>query len=89
MPYRGATWWWDIGSGSELGVESVLIVRPALMSEKPAKWYIDDGSGRALALLQRILRYGEIGRTAWVYIGDEPDGLSDFIKKNPELICTC
>ncbi|HLW88420.1 MAG TPA: hypothetical protein VKR57_07980 [Terriglobales bacterium] len=55
------------------------------MSERPAKWYLEDGSGRGLALLQRILRYSEFGRTAWAYIGHEPDERSTFIKSHPEL----
>jgi hypothetical protein len=69
----------------DLGVDSALIVRPSVRSEEPAKWYIEDGSGRALALLQRILRYGESGRTAWVYLGREPDERSTFIASRPEL----
>jgi hypothetical protein len=85
LPTGAPKWWRLIGNGSELDVESALIVRPALKSEAPAKWYLEDGSGRALALLQRILRYGEAGRTAWVYLGHEPDGRSAFIKSHPEL----
>ncbi len=58
-------------------------MRPVLKSEAPAKWYLEDGSGRALALLQRILRYGEAGRTAWAYLGHEPDERSAFFKLHP------
>jgi hypothetical protein len=85
FPIGAPEWWRLLGNGSELDVESALIVRPALKSEAPAKWYLEDGSGRALALLQRILRYGEAGRTAWAYLGHEPDEHSAFIKSHPEL----
>jgi hypothetical protein len=85
LPIGNPEWWQLIGNGSELDVDSALIVRPALKSEGPAKWYLEDGSGRALALLQRILRYGEVGRTAWAYLGQEPDENSAFIKSHLEL----
>jgi hypothetical protein len=73
LPIGAPEWWRQIGNGSDLDVESALVVRRAVKSEAPAKWYIEDGSGRALALLQRILRCGEIDRTAWAYFGHEPD----------------
>jgi len=85
IPDRAADWWHQIGEGTLLGPESAFIIRRALSSEAGAKWYIEDGSGRAITLLQRILRYGEFGRTAWAYIGCEPDERSDFIKQNSEL----
>jgi hypothetical protein len=86
LPTGAPEWWRLIGNGSGLDVESALIVRPAIKSEAPAKWYIEDGSGRALALLQRILRYGETGRTARAYLGHEPDELSPFMKDHRELM---
>lgn len=86
IPKGSPDWWSLIGNGSDLDVKSALIARPALRSEGPAKWYIEDGSGRALALLQRILRYGEVHRTAWAYLGHEPDERSAFIREHPELM---
>jgi hypothetical protein len=62
-----------------------MIIRPSVKSEAPAKWYIEDGSGRALALLQRVLRNGEMYRTSWSYVGLEPDMRSSFIASRPEL----
>lgn len=62
-----------------------MIIRPSVRSEEPAKWYIEDGSGRALALLQRVLRNGEMYRTGWAYVGLEPDIRSSFIASRPEL----
>jgi hypothetical protein len=85
FPIAAPEWWRLIGNGSELDVESALIVRPALKSEAPAKWYLEDGTGRAIALVQRILRYGEAGRTVWAYLGNEPDEQSAFIRSRREL----
>jgi hypothetical protein len=85
FPIGNPVWWQQIGNGQELGGESPMILRRALPNEAPAKWYVEDGSGRALALIQRVLRYGEIARTAWAYLGDEPDERSRFMKDHPDL----
>lgn len=85
VPPGNPEWWRLLGNGLELDVKSALILRPSQRSEAPAKWYIEDGSGRALALLQRALRYGETRRTAWAYRGLEPDESSAFIMDHLDL----
>jgi len=85
FPNGAPKWWMQIANGAELDVESAMIARPATKSEQPAKWYLEDGSGRALALLQRVLRYGEMDRTVWVYLGSYPDERSAFFDSRPEL----
>jgi hypothetical protein len=84
-PDRDAVWWHPIRGGSDIDIDSALIARPSVRTEEPAKWYIEDGSGRALALLQRTLKHGEFSRTAAVYLGREPDYRSAFIRSRPEL----
>ena len=84
FPIGAPEWWRQLANGSDFDQQSALIVRPALKSEAPAKWYLEDGSGRALALLQRILRNGEADRTARAYVGTWPDERSAFIKCHPE-----
>jgi hypothetical protein len=84
-PDRQTDWWQSVRGGSALGVDSALVARPSVSSEQPAKWYLEDGSGRALAFLQRSLRSGDVGRTVWVYLGREPDPRSTFIRSRPEL----
>jgi len=84
-PDRPTDWLNSIRAGIEQGSGSPLIVRPSVRSEAPAKWYVEDGSGRVLALLQRILGHGELSRTAWAYVGLEPDIRSSFISSRPEL----
>lgn len=83
---RGRPEWWEaLSAGSDLPREWALILRPAVSSERPAKWYLEDGSGRALALVQRMLRCGEPWRTACAYLGIVPDESSSFIRSRPEL----
>jgi len=84
-PDRYAEWWQPVRSGSKFGVDSALVLRPSVRSELPAKWYFEDGSGRALAFLQWSLRSGDVGRTIWAYLGCEPDPRSEFIRSRPEL----
>ena len=52
----------------------------------PSNWYIEDGSGRALAFLQRALRHSEFERHIWAYIAVEPDPTSEFIIRHQELM---
>jgi hypothetical protein len=85
FPIGTPRWWRQLANGSDFDEESALIVRPALKCEAPARWYLEDGSGRALALLQRILRYGETERTARAYVGYVADERSTFIKDHREL----
>lgn len=85
-PVGNPAWWQPISSGtSSIPQEWSLLVRPAVRSETPAKWYVEDGSGRVLALLQRALGKGELARTAYAYVGTEPDQRSSFIRGRPEL----
>jgi hypothetical protein len=87
-PQNNPGWWFPLSSGSDIDQGFALILRPALNSEYPAKWYVEDGSGRILALFQRIIRFGEATRTAWAYVGDVPDEQSRFMIEHPELAAT-
>lgn len=85
-PKGNPEWWEPLSSGADIAWEWALILRPAVTSERPAKWYVEDGSGRVLALFQRILKYNEFKRTAFAYIGIVPDESSTFIHGRPELL---
>lgn len=86
-PNGNPNWWDPISSGSsDIPEDWALILRPSVKREHPAKWYIEDGSGRATALVQRMLKHDEEFRTAFAYIGVIPDKQSEFIKKRPELM---
>jgi hypothetical protein len=85
MPRGTPEWWEPLSSGHDFPPEWALILRPAVASERPAKWYLEDGSGRALALLRRILTHQEPWRTAWGYLGVIPDEHAGFIRTRPEV----
>ncbi|MGE3371994.1 MAG: hypothetical protein AB7O37_00570 [Vicinamibacteria bacterium] len=86
LPRGAPEWWPSLSSGAELTPEAALILRPRVHTERPAKWYIEDGSGRALALVQGALRHAETDRTAWAYVGVAPDKSSPFMKSHDELL---
>lgn len=85
MPKGASSWWRPISTGADVDARMALVLRPALRSEAPAKWYVEDGSGRALALVQRILHHSETTRTAFAYVGCIPEKRSPFILSHPEL----
>jgi hypothetical protein len=85
-PPAQPSWYAAVEAGNELGPEQPLVLRPSVASEKPAKWYIEDGSGRALCLVRRILRFGEFWRVVYCFLGAIPDPASSFIRERPELL---
>ena len=44
-PKNNPVWWPIVAGGSNIEQEFALILRPAMKSEYPAKWYVEDGSG--------------------------------------------
>ena len=61
-PQDDPEWWEPLSSGCDMPQEWALILRPAVANEHPARWYIEDGSGRAPALIlschkRRIVRF--------------------------------
>jgi hypothetical protein len=54
---KDPAWYVPICSGRALDETEPLILRPAVESEKPARFYVEDGSGRAIALLQNHTRF--------------------------------
>jgi hypothetical protein len=84
-PRGSPSWWQPVSNGTGPSEREALILRPSVQSEAPARWYVEDGSGRSIALLLRILRNGELERKAWAYVGHIPDERAKFIRDRPEL----
>ena len=81
-PDRHVAWHEAICAGRALGAEEALIVRPAVHTEQPAEWYLEDGSGRALALLANAHRYGAGSYVAIGLRGCVPDSGSSFMREH-------
>jgi hypothetical protein len=64
-----------------------MLLRPAVRAESPACWYIEDGSGRAVAFVanQHIFDPSQI--LAIAYLARNPDPHSSFmLTELPELL---
>jgi hypothetical protein len=80
-PDRPTEWYEWLESGKPFPDDWPLILRPAVRSEAPAKWYIEDGSGRAVCFLRRLCNHPEENGTAVGYLGVEPDFGSKFMQQ--------
>jgi hypothetical protein len=78
---RQAVWLEAITRGLPLDPSAAMIIRPAVTSEAPAKWYLEDGSGRAIALLRHAAQFDASETVAFAYVGRTPDHSSTFMRK--------
>ena len=88
-PEPEPAWYGHIVLGQPLRPSDPLILRPALTGEPGAKWYVEDGSGRAVALVKFARLFSPLNVVATAYLGVIPDPDSRFMKKSPfnELLC--
>jgi hypothetical protein len=77
-PNRDTSWYPRICRGEALDETEPLILRQALPSESPARFYVEDGSGRAIALLQNHERFAPAQVLAIAFLGRERDRSSTF-----------
>ncbi|MDD5103431.1 MAG: hypothetical protein PHX93_03445 [Candidatus Peribacteraceae bacterium] len=90
-PHRKTTWYEIIEQMEDPTTypkKWALILRPALPSEDGAKWYIEDGSGRSICFLRRLLTLGKDG-FVYAYIGIEPDQKSEWIHREMPMLFSC
>lgn len=79
-------WYERIAAGGRLKRDEPLLIRRSVPSEAPADWYLEDGSGRALALVQAA-RHSVESVVGYAYMGTVPDHASTFMKRCfPDLL---
>lgn len=81
-PNKPTEWYEWLESGNPFPDDWPLILRPAVRSEAPAKYYVEDGSGRAVCFLRRLCKHPEESGTAMGYLGIEPDSGSHFMRQH-------
>ncbi len=87
-PDRRAPWHGGITGGDTLDETAPLLLRPAVRGEYPARWYIEDGSGRAIAFVANQHTFDPLRSLAIGCLGREPDPNSSFMRENfRELLC--
>ena len=79
-PVCPKSWYESLETGKPFPPEWAMILRPAVSSESPAKWYIEDGSGRAICFLRRLMRHEDDKSLAYGYLGKNPDHSSKFMQ---------
>jgi hypothetical protein len=83
-PDRATSWYNKIVAGQTLDETAPLILRPTVSGESPACWYIEDGSGRAIAFVANQTRFDSSQTLAIAYLGRQPDpGSSSFMQAGP------
>src|SRR5438034_5581404 len=86
-PPGNKEWFQRLNGGGDYPKEWPLILRPAVRIEHPAKWYVEDGSGRAICFFRRLIRTSDDTSRAHGYLGVRPDAGSTFMRtKFPELL---
>ena len=81
-PNKATEWYEWLESGKAFPDDWPLILRPTVSSEAAAKYYIEDGSGRAVCFLRRLCNHPEESGAAMGYLGIEPDFGSNFMQQH-------
>jgi len=82
------TWYADIARGRPLDEAAPMLLRPAVRRESPASWYIEDGSGRAIAFVANQHAFEASQTLAIGYLGHKPDPASSLMQGSfQELLC--
>lgn len=76
---RLPSWYDQIKQGRALDETAPLLLRPAVRSESPARWYIEDGSGRAITFVASQGLFEPLQIVAIGYLGQELDAHSSFM----------
>lgn len=75
------TYFERVEHGDTFGPGEPFILCPSVQSELPAKWYIEDGSGRATALVANAAKYVVKPVVGYGYLGIRADQTSTFMKQ--------
>lgn len=81
-PDRQTEWYDRLNGGGHFSREWAVILRPAVSSERPAVWYIEDGGGRTVCFLRRLIRESDQTSVATGYLGEDPDSSSKFMARH-------
>lgn len=84
-PDRATVWYEAICNGRVPG--GPILLRPSVSNEGPARWYVEDGSGRAIAFVANNRLFGPSQIVATGYLGRSVDVGSSFMRQRfPELL---
>ena len=74
------SWYDHIKRGKVLDESAPFLLRPTVPCERPARWYVEDGSGRAVTFVANAKVFAPSDSVAIGYLGIEPDLTSTFMR---------
>jgi len=80
-PDRAVLWLESVRRGTAFAESEPFILRPATLNERPARWYLEDGSGRATAIVANASLFTQLDVIAYAYLGVRSDPASSFIQR--------
>jgi hypothetical protein len=73
-------WYGAIKKGGVFGESAPFLLRPSVRGELPARWYVEDGSGRAATFVANESVFDPSKTLGIGYLGCEPDRCSSFMR---------
>jgi hypothetical protein len=80
-PNKQVSWLSGVVQGLPFSEDSPFILRPAAAGEQSALWYLEDGSGRATAMVANACHFRTLGIVAHAYLGTRADPDSSFMRR--------
>jgi len=67
------SWYDHIKHGEVLSDSAPFLLRPSVSCERPAQWYVEDGSGRAVTFVANAKAFAPLETVATGFLGTVPD----------------
>ncbi len=80
-PSTNAAWFAPLEEGRTFDQDEPFILRPATKGEAGARWYLEDGSGRATALVANAHLFAPSQTVAYGFLGSAADPNSSFMRE--------
>jgi hypothetical protein len=77
---QGPSWFDYIKHGGILADSAPFLLRPSVSRERPARWYLEDGSGRAVTFVANAKAFAPLETVATGFLGTVPDASSTFMR---------
>jgi hypothetical protein len=81
LPNQEVEWFANVQQGQPFPETDPFIIRRATVGERPAVWYLEDGSGRGTAIVGNASLFIPLGAVAHAYLGTRVDPTSSFMQR--------
>jgi hypothetical protein len=81
LPNQEVEWFANVQQGQPFPETDPFILRRATVGERPAVWYLEDGSGRGTAIVGNASLFIPLGAVAHAYLGTRVDPTSSFMQR--------